>query len=77
MPFIQSISVKLRGKTDQFGQKQVYKSISAEVRDPKNGFGHIFKSTIAQSITNVSSTTNIQLQASLEYILMKNLLENF
>ena len=34
------------------------------------------KSTIAQSITYVSSTTNLQLQASLEYILMKNLMEN-
>ena len=65
-------------KLVNLAKKQVYKSISAEVRDPKNGCGHIFfKSTIAQPITNVSSNTNLQLQASLEYILMKNLKENF
>ena len=32
-----------RGKTGQFGQKQIYKSITAEVQDPKNGCAHIFK----------------------------------
>ena len=36
----------------------------------------IFKSTIAQSITNVSSTRNLQLQASLEYIFDEKLNEN-
>ena len=30
-------------KLVNLAKKQIYKSISAEVRDPKNGCGHIFK----------------------------------
>ena len=43
----------------------------------KMGVVIFLKSTIAQSIPNVSSTTNLQLQASLEYISMKNSMEIF
>ena len=39
----------------------------------KMGVVTFLESTIEQSITNVSSTTILQLQASLEYILMNKL----
>ena len=71
------IRIERGNKTGQFGQKQVYTSISAKCVNLKMGVVIFLKSTIAQSITNVSSTTNLQLQASLEYILMKNLMEIF
>ena len=40
-------------------KKQVYKSISAEVRDPKNGSGHIFK--ISNSTINHKCKLNHKL----------------
>ena len=64
-------------KLDNLAKKQVYTSISAKCGTLKMGVVIFLKLTIAQSITNVSSTTNLQLQASLEYILMKNLMKIF
>ena len=64
-------------KLDNLAKKQVYTSISAKCGTLEMGVVIFLKSTIAQSITNVSSTINLQLQASLEYILMKNLMDIF
>ena len=64
-------------KLVNLAKKQVYKSISAEVQDPKNGCGHIFKINNSTINHKCKLNQNLQLQASLEYILMKNLMENF
>ena len=75
MPFIQSIWVKWIQKGQNWS---IWPKTGLQANfGLKMGVVIFLKSTIAQSIKNVSTTTNLQLQASLEYILMKNLMENF